>query len=77
VIKKWADENGFDFPVLSDFWPHGETAKAYGAFNESVGSANRYTFVLDPQGVVRQVVNTEALGVGREFDSYVEALSKI
>src|SRR5690348_16136169 len=32
--KVWAEQQGFDFPVLSDFWPHGEVAKAYGVFNE-------------------------------------------
>ncbi len=77
VLKKWSDDNGFEFPVLSDFWPHGETAKAYGAFNDKVGAANRYTFVLDTDGVVREVINTEALGIHREFDSYTEALAKI
>lgn len=77
VIKKWAEENGFEFPVLSDFWPHGETTKRYGAFNDTVGGANRYTFVLDADGVIREVVNTEALSIGREFSAYVEALAKI
>ncbi len=77
VAKKWAEENGFTFPVLSDYWPHGETAKAYGAFNETVGAANRYTFVLDAQGVVREVINTESLGIAREFSAYTEALAKI
>jgi peroxiredoxin len=77
VAKKWAEENGFTFPVLSDYWPHGETAKAYGAFNDTVGAANRYTFVLDADGVIREVINTESPGIHREFDSYVEALAKI
>jgi peroxiredoxin (alkyl hydroperoxide reductase subunit C) len=77
VAKKWSDENGFTFPVLSDYWPHGETAKAYGAFNDTVGAANRYTFVLDAEGVIREVINTETLGIHREFASYVEALAKI
>jgi len=77
VAKKWADENGFEFPVLSDYWPHGETAKAYGAFNDTVGAANRYTFVLDADGVVRDVINTESLGSHREFSAYTEALAKI
>ncbi|MDX2343992.1 MAG: redoxin domain-containing protein [Acidimicrobiia bacterium] len=76
VAKKWADENGFNFPVLSDYWPHGEVAKAYGAFKEKVGAAHRYTFVLDADGIIREVINTEALGIGREFDSYVEALAR-
>lgn len=77
VAKKWAEENGFTFPVLSDYWPHGETAKAYGAFNETVGAANRYTFVLDAEGVVCEVINTESLGIAREFSAYTEALAKI
>jgi peroxiredoxin (alkyl hydroperoxide reductase subunit C) len=77
TTKKWADENGFDFPVLSDFWPHGETAIAYGAFNATTGSANRYTFVLDAEGIVREIINTESLGVAREFDAYIEALARI
>ena len=75
VAKKWADENGFEFPVLSDYWPHGEVAKAYGAFNEMVGAANRYTFVLDADGIIRDVINTDSLKVVREFDTYIEALA--
>lgn len=77
VAKKWSDENGFTFPVLSDYWPHGEVSKSYGAFNETVGAANRYTFVLDADGIVRDVINTETLGVAREFDAYVEALGAL
>jgi len=73
----WSKQNGFGFPVLSDFWPHGEVCKAYGAFNEATGSANRVTFVLDEAGVIRQIIATESLGVIREYDAYVEALGKI
>lgn len=77
VAKKWATENGFEFPVLSDYWPHGVTAQAYGAFNEQAGCANRYSFVLDADGVIREVINTEALSIPREFEKYTEALSKL
>ena len=75
--KAWAEANGFEFPVLSDYWPHGGIAQAYGAFNEKTGSANRFTFVLDEDGVVRNVINTESLGVAREFDEYTTALAAI
>ena len=34
--KIWAEREGFDFPLLADFWPHGEVAHAYGVFNVSV-----------------------------------------
>ncbi|MDJ0498459.1 MAG: redoxin domain-containing protein [Acidimicrobiia bacterium] len=77
VAKKWADEYGFDFPVLSDYWPHGATAMAYGAFNDDRGAANRYSFVLDADGVVREVINTESLGIAREMDAYTAALAKV
>ena len=43
--KQWATQQGFTFPVLSDFWPHGAVARAYGVFNEQLGCANRATFV--------------------------------
>lgn len=77
VTKKWSDENGFEFPVLSDFWPHGAVASEYGAFNEAVGGANRMTFVLDADGIVRKVIDSGALSIGREFDEYVAALGEI
>lgn len=77
VANKWATENGFEFPVLSDYWPHGVTALAYGAFNDDRGAANRYTFVLDADGVVREIINTDSLGTAREFDAYTEALAKL
>lgn len=51
--KVWAQREGFEFPLLSDFWPHGEVARAYGVFNEEKGMANRGTFVIDKTGVVR------------------------
>ena len=39
ALKAWADQQGYTFPLLSDFWPHGEVAKAYGVFNEQAGMA--------------------------------------
>src|SRR3982751_6548553 len=51
--KVWATEQGFDFPLLADFWPHGAVAQAYGVFNADRGFANRGTFVIDAAGLVR------------------------
>lgn len=75
--QKWSNENGFEFPVLSDYWPHGETAMAYDAFNEKVGAANRISYVLDEDAVIRTVIDSGSLGTPREFDEYVEALASI
>jgi len=41
--KLWAEQQGFTFPLLSDFWPHGAVARAYDVFNEQLGCANRAT----------------------------------
>ena len=51
--KVWAQREGFTFPLLADFWPHGAVAQAYGVFNERAGFANRGTFLIDRDGVVR------------------------
>ena len=39
--KVWADREGYTFPLLADFWPHGALAQTYGVFNEERGFANR------------------------------------
>jgi len=74
---KWAVENGFEFPVLSNFWPHGDVIKAYKAFNDVLGSANRVTYVLDDNGVIRNVIATDSLGIPREYELYAEALAAL
>ncbi|HLE39318.1 MAG TPA: redoxin domain-containing protein [Acidimicrobiia bacterium] len=74
---EWSKKNGFRFPVLSDFWPHGAVTEAYGAFDPRVGAANRSTYVLDAAGVVRAIVATESRKFAREFDAYVKALNAI
>jgi mycoredoxin-dependent peroxiredoxin len=51
--KVWASREGYSFPLLADFWPHGAVARAYGVFNEKTGAANRGTFAVDASGVVR------------------------
>lgn len=51
--KVWADQQGFEFPLLADFWPHGAVAQSYGVFNSDSGVANRGTFVIDKAGVIR------------------------
>ena len=53
VHKAWADLEGFKFPLLADFWPHGAVARRYGVFNEEAGIANRGTFLIDRDGIVR------------------------
>jgi len=75
--KRWAEEQGYRFPLLSDFWPHGEVAKAYGVFNDAVGCANRATFLIGTDGTVVDAFATESLGTARAKDRYTEALAKL
>jgi len=74
---QWAEQQGFTFPVLSDFWPHGEVAKAYGVFNEQLGCANRATFVIDKNGRVADVFESPDLGTPRDKAAYENALAKL
>ncbi len=51
--KAWAKSLGIkSFPLLSDFWPHGEVSKSYGVFDEERGFAKRAIFVVDKEGFV-------------------------
>ena len=51
-LKAFRDQEGLGFPLLSDFWPHGATAQAYGVFNDQAGMALRGTFLVDAEGKV-------------------------
>lgn len=74
--KVWSAQSGFTFPVLSDFWPHGAVAQAYGVFNEDRGIANRGTFVIDRSGVIRfSEVNQP--GEARDQRVWAEALAAL
>lgn len=57
--KAWKDARGITIELLSDFHPKGEVAKAYGVYNDERGTANRVTFVIDEQGVIRDVQTAE------------------
>ncbi|MDQ3763572.1 MAG: peroxiredoxin [Actinomycetota bacterium] len=52
ALRVWSDQRGYDFPLLSDFWPHGKVAQDYGVFNDKAGIANRGTFLIDTDGVI-------------------------
>jgi mycoredoxin-dependent peroxiredoxin len=51
--KVWADRENWTFPLLADFWPHGAVAEKYGILDQSRGTADRGTFLIDPEGTIR------------------------
>lgn len=73
VNQEWADRNDYDGQLLSDFWPHGATATAYGVFNEERGQARRGTFFINADGVVEWVVENPD-GSPRDLERYRELL---
>ena len=75
--RDWAEDNDFSFPILSDYWPHGEASRAYDTFDETYGYAKRTTYILDADGVIRDVIASEVLGEARPFAGYLPALESI
>jgi peroxiredoxin len=73
--KVWAEREGFDFPLLADFWPHGEVAQTYGVFNFDRGCANRGTFIIDRAGMIR-FAEMRITGA-RDQDAWRKALTAI
>ncbi len=74
--RTWAQQMGFSFPLLSDFWPHGEVAQRYGVFDSTVGRALRASFLIDTNGVIRWHV-LHGLGEARDHDAYAKAVATL
>lgn len=76
TLRAFAEQEGYDFQLLADFWPHGAVAKEYGVFLEEKGFANRATFVIDVKGVIRASFIT-APGEPRSIEEYRAALDEV
>ena len=76
VHRVWAENEGFEFGLLSDFWPHGGVAKLYGVFDEDRGLSVRGTFVIDKDGVVRWKV-VSPIPEARNIADYQKALAAL
>ena len=76
ALKAWAEDQGYEFPLLSDFWPHGEVAKRYGVFNEDRGMAVRGTFLVDKGGILR-FTEVNQPGEPRDQESWKKALAAL
>jgi peroxiredoxin len=75
-LRAFAEAEGYQFPLLSDFWPHGAVSKQYGAFLEERGMSTRASFLVDADGVLRwSVVNSPA--DARPLDAYREAVAAL
>jgi len=76
VQRQFAEHEGFEFPLLADFWPHGEVARHYGIFDELKGVALRGTFVVDRDGIVRWSV-VRGIPDARDPQEYRRVLAEL
>lgn len=75
-LRELRAQQGLDFPLLSDHWPHGHASAAFGVFDPAIGAALRGTFIVDADLVVRwRVIN--AVPDAREIDDYVRVLASL
>ena len=76
TLKAWREQQGFEFPLLSDFWPHGATAQAYGVFNDKAGMAVRGTFLVDADGKIA-FAEVNAPGDARAQSGWKDAVGQL
>ena len=75
AVGEFQEKLGLEFPLVSDF-PRNQAGRDYELFNEDFGFHNRATFVIDSEGIVRDVYLEP-----RDFESHaphaLEALREI
>lgn len=76
VHRVYVDREYLGFRLLSDFWPHGEAARAYGVFDETSGLAERATFLVDPGGIIRWMVDSD-MSTARSTEDYLAAIAAL
>ena len=74
--RAFADARKLHFPLLADFEPKGNVARAFGVYRTGEGICERALFVLDGDGVVRWSY-VSPVGVNPGADGILEALEKL
>lgn len=75
ALRAFSDADGLNFELLSDFWPHGRVAEAYGVFDAAAGCPERSSYVVDKAGRLTWAVH-HAKSEARDLDELVEALRR-
>jgi peroxiredoxin len=76
ALRAFADHDGLNFPLLSDFWPHGEVTRRYDVFDEAKGRPRRSSYVVDKRGLLRWAVHNPT-SIGRDLDEHVRRLHDV
>lgn len=72
----FAAKEGYAFPLLSDFWPHGAVAEKYGVFDARSGLALRGTFLVDKSGAI-SFAEKNAIPDARDQQRWRHALAEL
>ncbi|PRY11856.1 redoxin domain-containing protein [Kineococcus rhizosphaerae] len=72
ALRAWGEDRVYPFPLLSDFWPHGQVSRALGAFDAELGVAQRLSLLV-ADGVVRWTLRGQA-GAPRSLKAHLAAL---
>src|SRR3954469_318764 len=75
-LKAFKAQENLPFALLSDFWPHGATAQAYGVFNDTAGMALRGTFLVDAEGKIA-FAEVNQPGDAREQSGWKDAVQQL
>ena len=76
ALRAFADADGLNFPLVSDFWPHGEVTRAYDVFDEVKGCPRRSSYVIDKDGILRWAVHN-AIADSRDLDEHLAQLRQV
>jgi peroxiredoxin len=74
TLRAYADAEQVTFDLLSDHWPHGSIARAYGVFDQEAGCAQRGSFLLDADGMVTWAL-VNGIGEPRSLTELLEGLA--
>lgn len=75
-LRVFDDRYDLGIPLLSDFWPHGGVASAYGAFDASLGAAVRLSYVVDGAGRIAWSARA-GLRESRDVEAAIGALLSV
>jgi mycoredoxin-dependent peroxiredoxin len=75
-LRGYSDAEWIDFPLLSDFWPHGAVCRAFGVFDDRSGTAKRSSYLLDQEGRVAWSVHNAGRD-SRPVSGYADALARL
>lgn len=73
--RAFADRDGIFFPLLADYWPHGQVASAYGVFDDEQGCPTRSSFVVGKDGLIAWAVHNE-MGEARDLEAQARQLAR-